>query len=97
MIVYDKLANILKERNMTWKELCNSGISANIPTKFSKNKIVSTDTIDKICEYLKVQPSEIMEWVSEDEYKKILDEKTREEKIAIEKKIAELQKKLKNI
>lgn len=63
MIVYYKLANILKERNMQWKDLCNSGISVNTPQKFSQNRNVSTDTIDKICKYLNVQPGDIMECV----------------------------------
>ena len=94
MIIYDKLANILKERNMIWKDLCNSGVSINTPTKFSQNRIVSTDTIDKICEYLQVQPSDIMEWISQEEYDKRNDEKVIAERLAIEKQIAELQKKL---
>ena len=67
MIVYYKLANILKERNMTWKELCNAGISVNIPARFSHNKPIKTDTIDKVCEYLDVQPGDIMEYVKDEE------------------------------
>lgn len=97
MIVYDKLANILKERNMIWKDLCKSGISINTPTKFSQNKTVSVDTIDKVCEYLQVQPSDIMEWISQEEYNRRNDEKVIAEKLAIEKQIAELQKKLQKI
>ena len=92
MIVYYKLANILKEKNMTWKDLTKSGISINTPTSLSKNKYVSTETIDKICSFLKVQPSEIMEWVSQEEY-----ESQNAEKIQIEKQIAELQAKLKKM
>lgn len=97
MIVYDKLANILKERNMIWKDLCNSGISINMPTKFSQNRSVSVDTIDKVCEYLQVQPSDIMEWISQEEYNRRNDEKVIAEKLAIEKQIAELQKKLQKL
>ena len=70
MIIYDKLANILKERNMQWKDLCNSGISINTPTKFSQNRTMNTEVIDKVCEYLHVQPSDIMEWIPNDEYEK---------------------------
>lgn len=65
MIVYYKLANILKERNMQWKDLCKSGISINMPTRFSQNKNISSDTIDKVCKYLEVQPGDIMEYVDE--------------------------------
>ena len=92
MIVYDKLANLLKERNMTWKDLCQSGISTNMPTKFSHNKTMNTEIINKVCEYLKVQPSEIMEWIPDAEY-----ESANAEKLAIEAQIAELQAKLKQM
>ena len=66
MIIYNKLANILKERNMQWKDLCNSGISTNMPQKFSQNKSVTTETIDKVCTYLHIQPSDMMEWVEDE-------------------------------
>lgn len=92
MIVYDKLANLLKERNMQWKDLCGSGISVNMPTKFSQNKSMNTDIINKVCEFLQVQPSEIMEWIPDSEY-----EKQNAEKLAIEAQIAELQAKLKQM
>ena len=97
MIIYDKLANILKDRNMQWKDLCNSGISINTPTKFSQNRTMNTEMIDKVCEYLHVQPSDIMEWISNDEYEKRIDEKANAEKQAIEQQIAELQAKLKTM
>lgn len=93
MIVYYKLANILKERNMKWIDLQNSiGISPSVMAKFQKNRGLNTDTLNKVCEYLKVQPSEIMEWIPDADY-----EKQNAEKIAIEKQIAELQAKLKNM
>ena len=90
MIVYYKLAGILKERNMQWKDLCGCGISANMPTKFSQNKPVNTETIDKICAYLKVQPGDIMEWVEEE---KDLKERELTAQIeALQRQLAELQK-----
>lgn len=92
MIVYYKLANILKERNMKWKDLCKAGISVNMPARFTQNKILNTETIDKVCEYLQVQPCEIMEWIPNAEY-----EKQNAKKIAIEEQIAKLQEELKNI
>lgn len=97
MIIYNKLANILKERNMQWKDLCNSGISINTPTKFSQNRTMNTEVIDKVCEYLHVQPSDIMEWIPNDEYEKRQNEKANAEKQAIEAQIAELQAKLKTM
>ena len=92
MIVYKKLEKILQDRNMQWKSLCNAGISVNMPAKFSKNKPMNTDIINKVCEYLHVQPSEIMEWIPDAEYNK-----TNAERQAIEAQIAELQEKLKNL
>lgn len=59
MIIFNKLGQLLKTRNMTWKDLCNAGLSQNMPTRFSKNENISSDTINKVCEYLCVQPFEI--------------------------------------
>lgn len=66
MIVYYKLANILKERNMQWKDLCEAGISVNMPSRFSQNKNINSETLDKVCKFLKVQPGDIMEYVDAD-------------------------------
>ena len=79
MIIYNKLATILKERNMQWKDLCMAGISVNTATKFSLNRSMNTENIDKICLYLKVQPGDIMEWVESEDYVK---EKELQMKIA---------------
>ena len=68
-----------------------------MPTKFSHNKTMNTEIIDKVCEYLQVQPSDIMEWIPNDEYEKRQSEKQNAEKLAIEAKIAELQAQLKNM
>lgn len=87
MIVYYKLSNILKERNMQWKDLCEAGISVNTPTKFSQNKTMNTEMIDKVCAFLKVQPGDIMEWVNES------DQKEKE----IQAKIDALQKQLADV
>ena len=97
MILYNKLAQILKDRNMQWKDLCNGDISINTTSKFSQNRTMNTENIDKVCEYLNVQPSEIMEWISNDEYQKMQNEKANAEKLAIKKQIAELQAKLKQL
>lgn len=93
MIVYYKLDALLKERKITKTQLTkDTGISTNIVSKISKNEGFKTETIDRLCEYLKVQPSEIMEWIPDEEYKK-----ANAEKLAIEAQIAELQAKLKNM
>ena len=93
MIIYNKLGDYLKSKNMKYIDLQRElGLSPSMTAKFTKNRTVSTDTINKVCEYLKVQPSEIMEWIPDAEY-----EKTNAEKLAIEAQIAELQAKLKQL
>ena len=93
MIVYDKLMNILLERKMNKRQLSEAvGIKANTMSALSKNRNVNMETINRICEYLHVQPSEIMEWIPDAEYNK-----ANEEKQAIEAQIAELQAKLKQM
>ena len=60
MIVYDKLGDYLKSQNMKYIDLQNAlGLSPSMTAKFTKNRTISTDTLNKVCEYLHVQPSEI--------------------------------------
>ena len=93
MIVYNKLGDYLKSQNMKYIDLQNAlGLSPSMTAKFTKNRVISTDTLNKVCEYLQVQPSEIMEWISDAEYNK-----ANAEKQAIEQQIAELQAKLKKM
>ena len=84
MIVYYKLASLLKERNMNWKDLSAAGIGINAPQNFSQNKYMNTTNIDKVCMYLGVQPGDIMECVDEKDI----------EKAKLEAQMAEIQKKL---
>lgn len=72
---------------MQWKDLCEAGISINTPTKFSQNKTMNTEIIDKVCAFLEVQPGDIMEWVDES------DQKERE----IQAQIDALQKQLADV
>ena len=67
-------------------------LSPSMTAKFTKNRIISTDTLNKVCEYLQVQPGDIMEWIPDAEYNK-----ANEEKQTIEAQIAELQAKLKTM
>lgn len=78
---------------MKYIDLQNAlNLSPSMTAKFTKNRIISTDTLNKVCEYLQVQPSEIMEWIPDTEYNK-----ANAEKQAIEAQIAELQAKLKSM
>ena len=83
VIIYNKLGDYLKSKNMKYIDLQRElGLSPSMTAKFTKNRTVSTDTINKVCEYLKVQPSEIMEWIPDADY-----EKTNAEKLALFLKI----------
>lgn len=97
MIIYEKLAKILKDRNMQWKDLCEGGLSINTPAKFSHNRTMNTENIDKVCSFLQVQPSEIMEWIPDEEYQKQQDQKANAELTAIDAQIAELMAKKKQL
>ena len=93
MIVYNKLGDYLKSQNMKYIDLQKAlGLSPSMTAKFTKNRTISTDTLNKVCEYLKIQPSDIMEWIPDEEY-----EKANAEKQAIEAQIAELQEKLRKM
>ena len=93
MIIYNKLGEYLKTQNMKWIDLQNGiGVSPTVMAKFQKNRSITMETLDKVCEFLQVQPNEIMEWIPNAEY-----EKQNSEKLALEKQIAELQAKLKTL
>ena len=93
MIVYNKLSDYLKAKNMKYIDLQRElELSPSVIARFQKDRAVTTDTLNKVCEYLQVQPSEIMEWIPDSEY-----EKANAEKQAIEQQIAELQAKLKTM
>lgn len=93
MIIYNKLGDYLKSQNMRYIDLQRElSLSPSMTVKFTKNRIISTDTLNKVCEYLHVQPGEIMEWIPDEEYNK-----ANAEKQAIEAQIAELQAKLKTL
>lgn len=93
MIVYYKLDTLLDERKITKTQLCkDTGISTNVVSKISKNEVFKTDTLNRICEYLQVQPSEIMEWIPDAEYNK-----ANEQIANIDAQIAELMAKKKKL
>lgn len=102
MIVLNrKTEEMLKRHDMIWKDLKKAGVAANTPQRFSLNRTVSTDTIDKVCALFQCQPGDLMEWIPDEEYEKCMREqeskKQEKEKQAIEAQIAELQAKLNKI
>lgn len=66
MIIYTKLSNYLKANNIRYIDLQQDlGISPTTIAKIKKNRVVTTETIDKICAYLDIQPADMMEWVDD--------------------------------
>ena len=90
-VVYDKFFTLLKERNITQKDIKEKiGVGNSVFDKLRSNGCITTDTIGKICNYLHVQPSDIMDvlydGVSYEEYEK-------QQKIAeLEAQLAKLKK-----
>lgn len=63
--------NLLSKKKLNKRQLSEAiGIKANTMSALSKNRNVNMETINRICEYLQVQPSEIIEWIPDEEYKK---------------------------
>lgn len=89
MIVFNKLGDYLNANGMKYVDLQKKlGLSPTIVAKFQKNRSVTTDTIDKVCAFLKVQPGDIMEWVEDENALK---------KKEITRQIEALQKQLDNL
>ena len=61
MINYNGLFEILERRTMRKTDLLEI-ISSGTLAKLNKNQNLQTEIIDKICNYLSVQPGEIMEY-----------------------------------
>lgn len=63
---YDKLFALLKQRGMNRAYIVRQGVVANVTmAKLSKGATVRTDVLCAICEYLKCDVSDIMEYQSE--------------------------------
>lgn len=64
---YKKLFHILLDKNMTKKDLQEiANITAPIMSRITKGETIRSDTIDKICNALKCQPGDIMEYIEDD-------------------------------
>lgn len=72
MIVYYKLNELLEKNDMKRADLQRElKIAPATIAHFAKNEYVALSVIDRICTYFKCQPNDIMEWVDEDEEKKL--------------------------
>lgn len=64
-IVYDKLFDLLEELKIKKGDFVKeANITAPIMARLAKNETVKTETINKICNALQCQPSDIMEYVN---------------------------------
>ena len=64
MIKFDKLFNLLRERELKEKDLVNEKVgSYQIFSKMKHGKYISAHTITKLCDYLQCQPCDIMEYI----------------------------------
>lgn len=67
-IKYYKLFDIMQRRDLSKTQISESvGISSATMAKLSAHKPVNMKIINRLCEYLEVQPGEILEFVSDEE------------------------------
>lgn len=67
---YNKLWKLLIDMNLKKSELHNlTGLSQSTIAKLSKGENVNTDVLDRICEALNCQISDIVEYYKEEEKK----------------------------
>lgn len=70
MIVFNKLWQVMKEKNISQNKLINDyNISPSQLTRLKRNESVSTNTIDKFCEILDCDIWDIMEYKRNDSRK----------------------------
>lgn len=67
-ITYKKLFHLLLDMGIKKGELQEkAGITASIMARLARNESVRTETIAKICEALRCQPGDIMEYIEIDD------------------------------
>lgn len=71
-ISYNKLWKLLIDRKMKKKDLqLLSGVSPSTIAKMGRDECINTEVLIKICEGLKCDTSDIMEFISVENYKDI--------------------------
>ena len=66
-IYYYKLFDLLNRRGLKKGDLMKMANISNVTVaKLGGNKIVQTDTLDKVCAALNCQPGDIMEWLPDE-------------------------------
>lgn len=67
MLSFAKLENLLKEKNLNKYFLRKNGLNSTQLDKMLKTGDCGGKTIDRICKLLNCQPSDIMEYIPDDE------------------------------
>ena len=67
MLKYDRLFHLLKQNGINKSDLRNLGFSPTIPSRLSRGEHINTINIDKLCKLLNCQPSDIMEYIPDNE------------------------------
>ncbi len=65
-IIYNKLFALLEEKGIKKYHLRQQGIHAAVMDKLIKNSNVDVSTINKLCKLLDCQPSDIMEYIPDE-------------------------------
>ena len=66
MIVFYKFFDYIRRKHIKQKDIINGiAISSATLANMKSNKGISTETISKLCAYLKCQPQDIMEFQEE--------------------------------
>lgn len=65
-IVYNKLFALLDEQGIKKYHLRQQGVHAVVMDKLVKNANVDVSTINKLCKLLNCQPSDIMEYIPDE-------------------------------
>ncbi len=63
MIIYDRLWNTMKEKEVTQYKLVTNGISHSTLERLKKNQPVNTETLNKLCSILKCDIENIIEFI----------------------------------
>lgn len=73
MLSYAKLWLLLKTKGMKKTDL-KAVISGNTLAKLGKNETISSEVIEKICEFLDCQPGDMMEYVNEKKVQQVVEQ-----------------------
>ncbi len=82
MLSYSKLWILLETKGMKKTDL-RKVISGNTVAKLTRNENVNTEVIEKICAFLRCQPADIMEYVSEETIKQVAEQMDVMQKIVV--------------